>query len=930
MELGNLLTLDDLALRLIVDEERGIVSLQSDQMILDPAIASAAREVAEQLNLPTSSVLVYLLNELWSPEDPERYSMYGIAAGLELSAGPPFGPLTYVAEGPGEPRAPLAQGSIPVVVNEWLADDLQVQVGDEIRAKYQEVGDRGELPEREVTFTVSGVVKLTGPAADAGLTPHVEGITDAATFGDWRQPFPMDLDRVTVRDEEYWDEYRTTPKVFLDLQQAQQLWQSRYGAQTSIRVAPPPGVAVADLARQFERRLLDRLSGRVPRVVLGTTPGGGQVLTPTMTPETGLSFQPVKLQGLEAAQGTTDFSGLFLGFSSFLIVAAMQLIALLFRLGIERRVTELGLLTSVGFSPQQLRRLFLAEGGLIVLVGGLLGCLAAVAYAGLMIYGLKTWWYGAMGTRFLYLSVRPLSLVMGFLSAAVMALFAIGWALRQLKDIPPRDLLTGVTSAPLSESAQARRGRLAASTALVSLGISMLLLAATSFGLIPTAEAFGGFNWRIVSFFIIGVGALVGSLATLSWWLDSDRTTPVRGRGLGAMIRLGLRNAARHRSRSVLTASLMASATFVIVAVAAGRRNPTAERPVLASGNGGFTLVAESSMPILYDLNTERGRSQAGFDVSSDEQARRVLDQVHVAPFRVQPGEDASCLNLYQTQLPTILGIPADVIEEFAASGRFKFADTPAADPWSLLTGRLPSGNVPVLGDMNTLMYSLHKGIGQTIDATASGELSATLEVVGMLDGSIFQGVLLMSEENFHRLFPERVGFQYFLVEVEPSQAAEVADLWETQLADTGMDTERVAERLASFLAVQNTYLSTFQTLGGLGLLLGTLGLATVMLRNVLERRSEIALFRAVGFSPSDVSWLVLSENAFLMLWGLLAGCLSALLAMLPHLRTTGAEVPWTGLLMLLAGVLVVGMLAATAAVREALRTPILATLRSE
>ncbi len=152
----------------------------------------------------------------------------------------------------------------------------------------------------------------------------------------------------------------------------------------------------------------------------------------------------------------------------------------------------------------------------------------------------------------------------------------------------------------------------------------------------------------------------------------------------------------------------------------------------------------------------------------------------------------------------------------------------------------------------------------------------------------------------------------------------------ETQLADFGFDTEPVADRLASFLAVQNTYLSTFQTLGGLGLLLGTLGLATVMLRNVLERRGEIALFRAVGFGASQVSWLVLSENAFLMLWGLLAGTLSALLAMLPHVQSTGADVPWGGLQALLLGVFVVGMLAAIAAVREAVRTPILATLRAE
>src|SRR5262249_42860094 len=144
------------------------------------------------------------------------------------------------------------------------------------------------------------------------------------------------------------------------------------------------------------------------------------------------------------------------------------------------------------------------------------------------------------------------------------------------------------------------------------------------------------------------------------------------------------------------------------------------------------------------------------------------------------------------------------------------------------------------------------------------------------------------------QLFPSRVGYQYFLIEVAPASANELDELLESRLA--GFDAERLADRLARFLAVQNTYLSTFQALGGLGLLLGTVGLAVVMLRNVLERRSELALLRALGFRDLQVSWLVLCENALLLVWGLATGTASALLAMVPHLVSTGADVPWRGL----------------------------------
>jgi putative ABC transport system permease protein len=228
---------------------------------------------------------------------------------------------------------------------------------------------------------------------------------------------------------------------------------------------------------------------------------------------------------------------------------------------------------------------------------------------------------------------------------------------------------------------------------------------------------------------------------------------------------------------------------------------------------------------------------------------------------------------------------------------------------------------------MNSLMYSLHKGVGETIPLPDS---DARLKVAGMFDGSVFQGVLLISERNFLKLFPEQAGYQYFLIEIPPHDADELAALLETRLEAFGFDTEFVAQRLQGFLAVQNTYLSTFQTLGGLGLLLGTLGLGTVMLRNVLERRAELALLRAVGFRNGSLAVLVLWENAFLLVCGLLAGTISALSAMVPHLMGIGADVPWQSGGLLLAGVFLVGMLAAIFAVRAAVRTPILQSLRAE
>jgi ABC-type antimicrobial peptide transport system permease subunit len=190
-----------------------------------------------------------------------------------------------------------------------------------------------------------------------------------------------------------------------------------------------------------------------------------------------------------------------------------------------------------------------------------------------------------------------------------------------------------------------------------------------------------------------------------------------------------------------------------------------------------------------------------------------------------------------------------------------------------------------------------------------------------------------MHQDRFQQLFPSRVGGQYFLVDLAGTpptaqQVDGVSRLLESRLP--GFDAERVADRLTSFLAVQNTYLSTFQALGGLGLLLGTVGLATVMLRNVLERRAELALLKAVGFRQRGLVWMVLVETALLLGWGLVCGTVAALLAMGPHLLSRGADVPWLSVVGLLLGVLAVGLLAAGWAARAAIRTPTIAALRSE
>ncbi len=901
------LKLEDFHARIRPLPEQGYFALESERMILEQALSNQAIKTAQEMSVESSAVLVYLANEISNVADPELFSMYSIAAGIPFDNSAPFGPLLNTDQ---KPVTSLAGNE--VAINSWLAQDIQVQPGDEILLKYHVVGSRGKLPELEERFKVAAILPIPGTLADdRGFTPFVPGITDAKTFADWDQPFPMNTDRITDRDDDYWegseekpDGYKSTPKVFLSLEAARDLWQSRYGDTTSVRIASKTELGFEETISQFRQRFMQTL---VPQ-------------------QLGMVILPVKQQGLQAAQGTQDFTGLFIGFSFFVIAAAAVLISLLFRLGIETRVQQTGLYSAVGMSKGAVQRLLLSEGIAVAIIGILIGMILGICYAQLMIYGLTTWWRGAIGTSFLQVYVQSSSLITGGVIAFVVALPGMWLGLRQLLKLSAKDRLHGVLSSDASTALQQSSGGYKLWTGIVCLVIAIGLVLGILLDVTPKTEAFGGFNWHIVSFFAGGFLSLIGSLLLYVVLLRNSTQRSLRGRGISSAILLGMRNPARQRQRSSITVVLVAFATFVVVAVAAGRQKPSQMEPDFNSGNGGFSIVAESARPVLYDLSTEEGQTKLGLIQTDDAGLRELLNQSKIMPFRVRPGEDASCLNLYQTRLPKILGVTEEMIER----GGFLFADTPGENPWELLRGTTKDGNIPVLGDMNTLQYSLHKAIGTTIELPPELDASQPLEVVGSLGGSVFQGVLLMSEENFLKLFPNIEGYNYFLMEAPQDQVDDLTQTLETRLVSLGFDAEPVGRRLENFLAVQNTYLSTFQALGGLGLLLGTIGLGTVMLRNVLERRSELALMRAVGFSKTMVGTMVLAENTVLLITGLLIGTITALWAMLPNILARSADVPWLSGLGLLAAVLVTGIVSALFAIIEAIRTPILSTLRGE
>ena len=879
--LKNKSTLEDLGLNLRVINNQQSISLESTSKIINEHVTAAASEAATSLSLRTVPVLSYLANSINSGE---RSTPYSLVTALDDETLAKLAPTQIQASQPA------------IILNDWAARDLNAKPGDAVSLEYYLWLENGQLETKKADFQLAAVVPITGLAADRELVPEYPGITESENLSDWDPPFPIDLDRVRKEDEDYWHEYRTTPKAFIPLSVAQNLWGTRFGKVTSIRIEGSP-----DTVNNFGERLR-------------------QAIDPALM---GVQIIPVRDQGQAASRGATDFGEYFLYFSFFLVVSALMLTTLFFKLGIEQRAREVGTLQAIGFSESGIRNLFLAEGALLAVVGSLLGLVGAIAYAALLMHGLRTWWVDAVGTTALSLHISWKWMALGAFGGVAAAVICIFLTLRRLGRSSTRSLLAGsITPAQdvSRKGAKAQRKAFLGAFAplretFFGIGLSVVgvvLLIAGALQAIP----------RVAAFFGGGVVLLVAGVLFLSSWLKRSKKPPIQGAGWWTIARLGFRNATYRPGRTVLCITLIASAAFIIVAVDSFRRSGAAAAD-RKSGTGGYPLLAESLLPLVHDANTSDGRESLNLNNSND---------VSFVNFRVRPGDDTSCLNLYQPRNPKIVAPPVSFIRD----NRFTFQNSLAntneeqANPWLLLDREFANGVVPVIGDANSLTYVLHLKVGdELVIDHATGPLR--LLIVAALSDSIFQSELLMSEKNFLRLFPSQEGYRLFLLDVpEKQQIAQVSTVLEDRLSDFGFDVVSTDERLANFHRVENTYLSTFQMLGGLGLVLGTFGMAAVLLRNVFERRRELALLRAVGYNSSHFAAMVITENVLMLGCGLAVGFVCALLAIAPMLFERGGRLPNISLGLLLLAVLLSGAIASLVATLAALRSPLLPALRAE
>jgi ABC-type antimicrobial peptide transport system permease subunit len=805
-------TLEDAGIEIKELRNSNVWSVRTRQVFLSDNLANQASRLSDK----SVGVLTYLVNAIENK------------SGKDGTALVPYSMMSAVAPQSVDFLSKDWKDR-DIALNQWAADDLNASLGDSISVSYYTVGERRKLIESSREFVLRKILPM--PQAipenqESDWTPRFPGLSDAESCGEWDTGIPI-IHKVRDRDEHYWDEYRGTPKGFISLSAGKEMWGNRWGSLTGLRI-DKRNISKEEIKKSLRKNL--------------------------HAEDAGLVIRSLREDAQKAVESPVDFGQLFMGFSFFVILAALAITGMLFSFSMEQRSQQIGVFRAIGWKTIKLRLVYWGEGLLTAGIGSFVGVFLATIYGKKILGLLSGQWSGAVsGASFDY-DASLSSMVTGGACSTLISLLAMVWSTRKLLKREPIELLVSGNSGSIGDSVvtETRWHKLAGISCLIfSLGLAM------SVGLTS--------NQSSIAFFGAGGLFLMGGLFLFRSNLGKKEEAE---KSFSHLTQLNSRNLGRRSGRSLVTVGSMAAGAFLVVSTGAFRKEPPASPDDLQSGTGGFAFWGESATPIYDDLNQDEAVNL--FDLN-----RSLLKDTQVVPLRLREGDDASCLNLNKALRPKIFGIKPSDFE-----GRFEFAE----GNWSSLYQN-PEGNaIPALVDQNTLMWALKMGMHERLKYVDGEGKPFEIEVVGAFKGSMLQGALFIKEEDFLDKFKQQGGYLSFMLTGNKEKAQKLAVHLENRLSQHGIEFKNSLKRLAELQKVENTYLSIFQGLGGLGMLIGTCGLGLVVVRNLVERGQEFALFEAIGYRLNHIRKNVFLEHARLAFWGIALGSISAVLGITPAL----------------------------------------------
>ena len=197
------------------------------------------------------------------------------------------------------------------------------------------------------------------------------------------------------------------------------------------------------------------------------------------------------------------------------------------------------------------------------------------------------------------------------------------------------------------------------------------------------------------------------------------------------------------------------------------------------------------------------------------------------------------------------------------------------------------------------------------VEDVTSGK-SVELTVIGVVDDIASQFFMpfgiYASTDTLEKGFGRSIPLTNLFIHVEPG-TPDAADRVEAAFFQNAMDTIDIAERVDESRAQNVTFNNLLTGFMALGLVVGVAALGVVSARAVVERRKQIGVMRAIGFSRRMVQTTFLLESSFIALLGISTGLVLGLITSVNVITDIRADepnvrlvIPWMRLVVIVVG----------------------------
>ncbi len=222
-------------------------------------------------------------------------------------------------------------------------------------------------------------------------------------------------------------------------------------------------------------------------------------------------------------------------------------------------------------------------------------------------------------------------------------------------------------------------------------------------------------------------------------------------------------------------------------------------------------------------------------------------------------------------------------------------------------------------------------------------ESSATrgqlVQVIGIMDrgpSETYRGIWV-NADTFARTFQPESSRHYIRLQPGADARAEAKEI-ERLLVEQGVTAESIKDQVDDQQRLSAAFFYLVQGFMALGLGVGLAALSVIAFRTVVERRQQVGLMRAIGFSRANVALSFILESAFIALLGIVNGTWLALLLANRILQSeqfesagfTGFAIPWLQIAVMAVLVFAASVLTTIIPSRQASSIPIAEAIRYE